>query len=212
MIGERGSDGSDSAYVGEQSTSAFSLDYYRSKYREFQTVLSALDEGWQSARAALSVTDDPALIEYLQTWLAEFDSKKFTMKATAEAMNLGAATVNAVGGRMPSLSIPSTLGLPALALPLAAVAAVATAGVLMLWGRDAIKGLNERLKFQMVLDAQDSPEKAAELAAAVAQSDAALAVAESSPLATLAPLLKWGGLALLAFMAYRAIAPSFKGK
>lgn len=209
-LGDAGVSNDDASYGGVQSTSALSLDYYREKYREFQSVMSALDTAWQSARAALSVTDDPDMIEFLENWLAAFDSKKFTMRATAEAMQLGANTVNALGGRMPSLSIPATLGLPQLAMPAAAIAAVATAGVLMVWGYQAIKGLNERLKFQQALDAQVSPEKAGELAASIAQSDSALAIADAAPLSTLAPLLKWGGFALLAFIAYKAITGQSK--
>lgn len=186
-------------------SSPLSLDYYRAKVLEYQGVLNALD----TAYAALNVAiDAPGLDVYAVADLAalrdEYETKRFTLKATAEAINMGAAAVNALGGRMPELSLPRTLGF-APAIPIAAIAAIGTAGVLISWGRAWLAGVNDRLKTAQLLAAQDSPEAAAALAASIAQSDAALKIASESGLAALAPYLKWAALAALAFIAWRGI-------
>lgn len=205
-LGDAGAPNDDASYGGPVSTSALSMDYYRSKITEFQSVLNAVDEGYRAATSALqSGALDPASADDLRALLADYDSRRFTLRATAEAINAGAAVVNAAGGRMPSLSLPGTLGLLPAALPFAAVAAVGAAAVLITWGREWIAGVNDRLKSAQLIAAQDTPEKAAALAASIAQSDAALRVAEGSGLAALSTWIKWGAIALGGYMVWRAL-------
>jgi hypothetical protein len=193
------------------SDSVFSLDFARNKVREFQSVLNALDLGYQSIVATLQSPATPDdLRADLQLQADEFQSKKWGLKACAEALNMGAAAVNAAGGRMPQLSIPGTLGIAPLALPFAFVAAIATSATLMVWGREWLRGVNDRMKTAQLLDAQATPEARQELARSIAQTDAAIAQAESSGFAALAPIIKWVAIGVGAFMLYRAVAPMLK--
>jgi hypothetical protein len=125
-------------------------------------------------------------------------------------LNLGAAAINAAGGRLPQLSIPGTLGALPLALPFAAVAAVGTAATLMVWGREWLRGVNDRLKTAQLLEAQENPQAAAALARGIVESDAAVAIAEGSTLGAFAGVLKWAAIGVGAFMLYRALAPMLK--
>lgn len=201
----------DASYTGEVSTSNFSMDYVRDRIREFQSTLNALDSGYRAATNALAL---PALPIESRDELAaladEFQSKRWSLKATAEALNMGAAAINAAGGRLPQLSIPGTLGLLPAALPFAAVAAVGTAATLMVWGREWLRGVNDRLKTAQLIAAQTSPESAAEIARSIAESDAAVNAAENSGFGAVANLVKWGAIAVGAFMLYRAVQPMLK--
>ncbi len=188
------------------ATSPLSLDYYRQKVTEYQSVLNALDTGYQAVVSAINAPglDIDALLP-LVALRDEYESKRFQLKATAEAINLGAAAVNALGGRMPELSLPRTLGI-APVIPIAAIAAIGTAAVLITWGREWLRGVNDRLRAAQLLAAQETPEAAAALAVSMAQSDAALKLADASGLAALAPYLKWGALALAGYLAWRAFS------
>ena len=201
----------ESGYAGDVSTSVVSPDYLRSKVLEFQQMLQGLDMAYQAAESALYIEGiDPQVSADLTALMQEYESKKATFKATAEAVNLGAAAWNAIGGRMPSLSIPRTLGL-APAVPIVLIVAVAGVATLLPIGWQIVKGINERLKFQMQLDAQLTPEGKAMLAQADAQADAAVRLVDaSSGIASIAPYVKWGAIALAAWLAWRAFSPLLK--
>lgn len=208
MLGD--TDYSDTTYTGAPATSAdssvFSLDYYRNKAREFQDVLNGLDAGIGAAQNAIAADISPELTADLTAMLQEADGKRWALRTTAEAINAGAAVINAAGGRFPQLSIPSGLGfLPA--LPLAAVAAIATAATLIAWGVAWLSGLNQRLRNEQLLGAIDDPTKRAALASSLAQSAAAADVA-NNPLANLSSIVKWGAIALGAWLVYQAWAKS----
>lgn len=196
-----------------QDTSAFSIDFARNKVREFQSTLNALDTGYQAAVSILQSPTAPDDLRYaMQSAVDDFQSKKWGLKACAEALNMGAAAVNAAGGRMPSLSIPGTLGFLPAALPFAFVAALGTAATLIVWGREWLRGVNDRLKTEQLLDAQATPETRQELARTIAQTDAAIAQADASGFSALAPLIKWGAIAIGAYMVYRAVAPMIRSR
>lgn len=204
QLGEAGVPHDDASYVGEVSDSVFSLDYYRTKAVEFQSVLNALDGGY---RAALSMLQNPELSpdlrNDLQARVDDFETKKWAFRTTAEAINLGAAALNSVGGRFPSLSVPGTLGLLPAALPFAAVAAFGTAATLIMWGREWIAGLNDRLKTAQLLEAQASPELQSDLARTIALTESAARVASDSPFGAIAPLIKWGSVAVVGYLVWR---------
>ena len=213
-LGDAGASNSDASYTGSVSTSPVSLDYFRSKITEFQSTLQGLDVGYQAALNALDAGAgalDDATYYGLQDAVNEFQSKRWTMRATAEAINAGAAVINAAGGRMPSLNIPGTLGLLP-AIPFAAIAAIGTAATLTVWGNTWLRGLNDRLKAAQLLDAQGTPEARAALAVSIAQSDAAIATAEASGFSALAPLLKWVTVGVGAWMLWKAFQSFKKGK
>lgn len=196
----------DASYSGAVSTSPVSLDYFRSKVTEFQSTLQGLDIGYRAVLSALDqgagALDDESY-SALQDLANEFQSKRWTMRTTAEAINAGAAVINAAGGRMPSLNIPGTLGLLP-ALPFAAIAAIGTAAALTVWGNTWLRGVNDRLKTAQLLDAQGTPEARAALAVSIAESDAAIATAEASGFSALAPLLKWAAIGVGAWMLWKA--------
>lgn len=198
----------DASYTGDYTPgNPVTLDYYREKARQFQVMLNALDASYRAVQellaspAAAELDEDTGL--FLYDWLYDFDQHKTQLLGTAEAVNAGSAIVNSLGGRMPQLSIPGTLGLAPLVIPAAAIAWIAAAAILTTWGFAAINGLNDRLSQQQLFDAM-SPE--AKSAAALAASKAADAkrAADMSPWSSLAGSIKWIALAALGFIAWRA--------
>lgn len=204
MIGDAGT--GNIVYTGDEgdAPSALSAEYYRRKVVEFQQVLDALDQGaaaaWSAIQTnALPYEDEAALLDSL----AEFDARKSTLRLTAEAINAGAAAWNALGGRMPSLSVPMGLGaLPV--IPLALIGAVATAATLIVWGRTWLDGVNARLQQAALLSAIEDPEKRAEVAAAASAAASAVQLADSSPLSSIASVAKWVSIGAIAFLAVKA--------
>lgn len=209
-VGDAGTPNTDVSYGGaDAAPSPFSLDYYRNKAREFQDTLNALDAAQGAVYVALDAGVDPSTEGELLASLQEFDAKKTILRATAEAINAGAAFVNSVGGRMPELSIPTTLGLGPL-LPVAAIAAIATAATLIVWGQSWIDGVNQRLATAQLLDATD-PDKRTALAQSIATAQAAQRSASSTGLAAVAPIVKWGAIALIAFFGWKTLGPLLAG-
>lgn len=184
-------------------SSVFSMDYYRAKAREYQEVLTGLDSAYRAAVAAIDTGGlAPPTVSDLHQWLSDYEDKRTILRTTAEALNAGAAAINAAGGRFPVLSIPRTLGLPPIAGGAALVATIGVVAALISWGRDAILGLNERLKRAQLIESATVEQRDA-IIRAIADSDSSVQLAESSTLATIAPIVKWGAIALAAFLAYR---------
>lgn len=202
MLGDAGTPNTDASYGGETGESVFSLQYYRNKASEFQSIMDSLDTTARSIRTVLSagVNEDDA--DELQMWLNEFESKKFLFRSTAEAINAGSYVINAAGGRFPVMQVPQTLGI-APALPFVAIAALATAATLIVWGRDWMAGVNRRLHDQRMLDAIADPEQRAVAAQAVLQANVAQEKANASTFSQVANVVKWGAIAALAWMGYR---------
>jgi hypothetical protein len=186
------------------ATSPFAMDYYRNKAREFQELIIALDRSYWAASGALGTGAlDATTAAALEAALSDYESRRTTLRVTAEAINAGAAAINALGGRFPSLSIPGTLGLPPLVAPAALVAAIGTAAALIVWGSQWMSGVNDRLRRAQVIDAA-TPEQRARIVEAMADSDNAVSVASGSFLASLAPTAKWIAIGVGAFLLYRA--------
>ena len=207
----------DRRFSGEVETappSTFSVEYARQKAVEFQQTLNAVDAVAQESWAMASVLPDGPERDAILEGMAEFESKRSSMKAAAEGINLGAAALNAVGGRFPVLSIPPALGLPALAMPAAAVAAFTLAASLIAWAvawnRTQVARINAASStLALIEDPAQRAEVAAEIARIQARAEAA-ASAGDSPLASLANVAKWAGIAVLGFLAYRAFVASRK--
>ncbi len=206
MIGEAGIPHDDESYVGETGDSAFSLQYYRNKANEFQDVMNAMDGTARSLRALLQYPLSLEDTQGIQEQLAEFESRKLMFRAAAETLNAAAYAVNAAGGRFPVLTVPQGLqGLGfAPAIPLAAIAALATAATLISWGRDWMAGVNRRLHDERLLAAIDDPAERAKAAELIMQANAAQAASEGSTLSKVASIAKWGLIAALAYMGWRA--------
>lgn len=188
------------------SSSLVSSDYWRGKIAEFQSTMNAADRAYQAVQAVMfteGAIQSPEVWDSLMQSLAEYDARKYLMRTTAEAINLGVQAINSLGGNLQSLRLPGSLGF-APAVPVVAIAALGTAAVLTAWGREWIGGVNSRLKLAQAMDAQLSPDARARLAAAVVTTEAAQKEADGSLLGSLAPLAKWGAIALAAWAAWRA--------
>lgn len=195
---------SDVLYTGETGSSAFSMQYWRNKATEFQSVLLALDAGFNAANNTLGLAIDEDTARGLLDLLDEFEAKKTAMRTTAEAINLGAQAINAAGGRFPVLSVPSGLAGVPLLLPAATIAALGIAAALVVWGKTWLEGVNQRIREAQLLQAVDDPEQRAALAAEMQASQAAVDKANASGFSTTAQLIKWGAIGLIGFMAFQA--------
>lgn len=197
--------GSELAEPDSASQSLLSADYARDKIREFQVTMNALDSGY---REVLTLLETPYIDG--ETWAeldriaGEYESKRGVIKATAEAINLGAGAWNAAGGRMPVLSIPGTLGVLPFIPPAAFVGGIAAIGALVLWASGWLDTAARIVERYAMIAAADSPEQKAEIVASWQRIESAKREAESSPLTQVASVVKWGGIAALAFFGYRA--------
>jgi hypothetical protein len=209
-IGDRWGD--DESQMGDDSL--VSLDYFREKFREFQAMMNAADLSYKAALSALqsnALSDSDAA--ELADLVMQYESKRGTMKATAEAMNAAAATVNAMGGRMPSLSIPGTLGLlPALTLPALGIVTAGVTVTLVSWGNTFIRSVAnviERGRAIAAVEALPVEQRAqalATLTTAQEESRRAVAVAEQSGgLSALAPIAKLVTWAAAGFLIYKLV-------
>lgn len=194
----------DATYTGETGSSVFSMQYYRNKALQFQDVLFQLDKVAQSAQAVVDADASPELTADLADMLAGFDAKKVTFRATAEAINLGAASINAMGGRMPEMQVPTGLGVVPLVVPAAMIAAIGVAAALITWGVSWIAGVRERLLRAQTLNEIADPELRGQVAAELVRVDAAAAATNESSLSSVAGIVKWGVIGVLAWMAWQA--------
>lgn len=203
MLGDAGTDNSDVSYAGANPGNTVSLDYVRSKIVEFQSTLQSLDRVYRAALDALQIEGlDEETIAGLQGFVSDYEGQRFRLLATSEALNAGAAAFNALGGRMPVLSIPSTLGM-APAIPIAMIWAVATAATLITWGNEAARVANSYLMRAQLL--KGAPESSrVELARVITESQAAVDMSSNSGISALAPYVKWAAIGGLAFLAWRA--------
>lgn len=206
-LGERGGDYSDEGYTGDVSTSPVSLDYWRSKAREFQTVLNSLDLAYGAAREIMNLPVDQDTADYMSQAVWEYEGRRAGIKAIAEAVNAAAATVNAMGGRMPSLSIPQTLGVPPLVIGAGAIAAFGAMAAAIVWGREWIIGVNQRAQSMQLLQ-EVAPEDRSAAARAALEIQSAASVSSESTFSAIAGYVKWGAIALAAWLAWRALKGS----
>lgn len=197
---------SDDADPRPVAASPVQLDYYRAKVAEFQTMLIQLDTVSEIASGLLwsAEADDPEFSADIQFMLDEFDTKKSTFRTVAEALNFGIEGINRLGVDFSKVAIPKGLG----AVPLAAAAgiagALALAASLIVWGRDWIAGVNERAKRAQLLDLITNPDRKSSVAENLARLDQAQSAADSSPLGSIATMIKWGAIAAAVWFAYSA--------
>lgn len=203
-------DHTDESYVGSVDTSPLSLDYFRSKFVEFQTTLNALDASYQAAQRTMALPGiDEETYGGLQSACYAYEDKRATLKRTAELLNAGASLANAAGVRMPVLSIPQSLGLPFL-VPVAIAGAVAAAVSLVVWGNGMIATFRAWL-LRAQAYSQLAPEVRAELASELARIDAAQNASSGTGLSTIAGAAKWIAIAAVAYLAWNAFQRSRGG-
>lgn len=201
---------SDVSYTGDTGDSQLSVSYWRDKVREFQSTLNAVDVIAQSSQIVADNVPESSERDAVLAGLDEFAWKRTTFKATAEALNLGAAAINAAGGRFPVLSIPRSLGLAPFVMPVAAVAALTTAAALVAWASAwadvQVARIEEARKTIALIEDPAARDAAAIAAAGAASSAAQAAAATDSPLASIATIVKVAGIGILGFLAWRAFA------
>jgi len=190
------------------TNSPVSLSYYQQKIVEFQNLLNGMDAAARAAQSALWDDIDPKLSTDLQTYLDEYDSKKWEFRAAAEALNLAVNGANLVGGDFQNITVPNTLGLVPLVAAGVIAAAVATAAALIVWGNTWLQGLNQRLRDQELIGSVTDPAKRDQLIAAQVAVEQAAVEASASPLSSISNIVKWlaiGAVAYFAFSAYKQV-------
>jgi hypothetical protein len=183
-----------------QTPSALSLDYYRQKIVEFQTVMDAMDGAANVMRVTIDDDISPGVTQAMQDALAQYELKKGAFRTAAEAINFAVNGANQIGAKLPTLRA-NTLGLAPVVLA-AISGAVAAVAALIVWGRAWINEANNRLKIQ--LESVTDPAQRERLALQSMQLDSASRAASASPLASVAGIVKWVAIGALAWFAYRA--------
>jgi len=188
----------ESAVPGD-TASPIQLDYYRQKVIEFQNVLVQMDSAAEGAGDLIYIVDDVALLEDLNALLAEYDLKKGYFRTAAEALNLAISGVNLVGANFPQVKIPRGMNAIPLVAAAGIAAALAVAAGLIVWGRDWIKSVDERARRSQILAALPEGPLRAQAAQAMAKIDGAVREADSSPLGSIAQIVKWVAIAGLVY-------------
>lgn len=175
-------------------------DYYRDKIREYQVTLNQLASVAEEMKALAVLPIAPEFNADVYQWLDDYESKRWQFVTTAEAINAAAASANAVGFRMPVVSIPS--GLNAAPLLIAGVAgAVAAAAALIAWATDQIMSARV-IAGRMAMIEGLAPEDRAR--AIEAEQRIALAETQSTPLSQIANIAKWAAIAVAVFFGFKA--------
>ncbi|NDB96698.1 MAG: hypothetical protein EBZ78_11180 [Verrucomicrobia bacterium] len=140
----------------------------------------------------------PFSLDYYKQKAAEFQQLLNALDTTNNQHGL-----NGLGLQVPTLKLPMTLGAVPLALGAAAAAAIFAAAALITWGRDWIAGVNERLRDAQLLESVPEAQRG-DVAKAIMQTEQAKALADASPLAAVAGMVKWLAIGAIAFFAYQA--------
>jgi hypothetical protein len=185
-------------YDPESVTRFAEPNYYRDKIREFQQTMNALAE---TASVMRSLADTPSPEQDLiQSWLDDYEAKRWQFIAAAESLNAAAQAANALGFRMPVVTVPQ--GLAAAPLVIAGVAsAVAVAAGLIAWAVDRIAQARA-IAQRMALIAELPPEKRAEAIAAEQRIE--LAQMAASPISRIADIVKWVAIGVAVYFGYQA--------
>lgn len=133
-----GDAGDDYAYEGVSDPVPLSMDFVRAKYLEFQAAMNSLDKTYQAMNAVYFNTDPPG--EEIYNWLLDYETNAAQIRAIAHTLNVGASTINALGGRVPSLSIPATLGAVPIVLGGALLIAVSSVAAWIAYARGKVAG------------------------------------------------------------------------
>lgn len=182
-----------------------STSYFREKALEFQQLLNALDATGRELDLLIGALPESAMLDELVVQFAALQEKKGRLKLVAEAINFAANGLNQLGTQLPTVQIPPTLGAVPLVAAGAAAAAIAAAAALIIWGRDWLAGVNQRLRDKTLLESVPEGQRA-QVAEAILKSEVALAQANESPLTSVAGIVKWVAIAAVGFFAYQAFA------
>lgn len=108
------------------------VGYFQGQINKFQKAMNDVDATRQNLEMLLVADITDAQVEQIQALITEYYDKQQQFRYAADAFNAVADMVNAVGGELAPIQIPSGLGLfPALGIPAVWVAAIAGAAVLI---------------------------------------------------------------------------------
>lgn len=193
------------------SPTVFSVDYYRNKVAEFQSVLLEMDASAAIARQMIEDDIDPDITAGYQADIQAFEAKKGAFRLAAEGLNFAISGANLVGGGFKPVRVPGQLAALPVAVIAGVAAAVAVAGGLILWGRDWIAGVNQRAREAARL-ATLTPEARERVIRAQQELEAAESRANASPITVIAGAAKWIGWAVAAFFVWRIVEGFSKGR
>lgn len=182
-------------------------DYYRDKIREFQVSLNQLSDTAEQMRALAALPIAPEYNQDVYDWLDAYEAKRWQFVTTAEAINAASQTANALGIRMPVLSLPQ--GLNAAPLAIAGVAgAVAAAAALIAWATDMIVSARAIAGRMAIIEGLSPDQQAVALKA---EQEIARAQASNTPLSQIATVVKWGAIVVAGFFALQAWREANRG-
>lgn len=209
MLGDRWG-----AEVVPTETNPVTVEYWRQKAGEFQVTMNSVDEIARESYNLLELLPNSPQRDALIAGLDEMEGKRAGLKIAAEGINAAAAVINAAGGRFPVLSLPPALGLPPLVMPAAAVGAFTMAAAWIAWAVGWNRGQAAAVRegaalLESIADPELRSQTAAQVAIIRANTEAAAARSDS-PLASIAGVVKWAGIAALAFFAFRAFQAARK--
>jgi len=204
----------DSGLQPMAAPAALTPSYWGEKAADFQTALFALDEGWRATQMLAGnpavAAASPALAAFLYQWLDDFESKKRAARVTSQAINAGASAAGVAGQMLPALKLPASIGLAGAEVPTAAAAAFGVAGSLMVWAKSALHGLSFAINETVGLLPVDSPAIGPLVTASQSVGDAARRI-ESTGFSDIAPFVKWGALALGAWLLWQRFGGVLSG-
>jgi len=182
-------------------TTIFSVDYYRQKVAEFQQMLNAL-QGAREGAIGLVDYGPVELRPELTQLLDELDLKIGTFKNVAKALNVGIEGINMVGGNFPKVNY-SGLGIAPAAVAAGIGGVIVIAAGLVAWGSGWIQAVIDVVKRAQLMGYL-TPEQRATLAPELAKLDQAQSASQSSPLTSVATIVKWAAIGAVAYFAYQA--------
>lgn len=185
------------------SVASSDVGYFQKKVIEFQSVLNSIDDAAQSLESMLvmDITEDQ--VNQVQAQLSEYYARRSAFKFAAESFNALSGAVNAVGGSLSQINIPSGLGFAPLVVPAAWIAAIAGASLLITFALGWVAN-SHNLALEIANSITDPVKRDAALQQA-AKVAAANQAANTGPIGSLASGVKWIAIAGLAYMAFKML-------
>lgn len=191
----------DGSYGGETDPGMFSVQYYRDKATQFQTVMNSLDQALYALGEARDVLDDndtESIAQWESLWTDAMNRREW-IRGAAEAVNLASEGLNAVGVRFPMLSVPSTLqGAPLVAV----AAAIAVTAAVVSWAYGWFDSVTSFMKTAIIMNKVKDPDKAAIL---FTEMETAKIKANSSATSSIADMIKWVGIGVAGYLVYKEL-------
>lgn len=179
------------------------VGWYQQKVTEFQNALISVDQSAQALETLLVCDITEEQVNEIQARLSEYYVRRSVFRTTAEAFNMAASLVNSVGGNMPSVQIPSGLGLAPVVIPAAVAAAIAGAALLITWASGWTNGNKNKVREILEL-MQPGPDRDA-AAAAAAQAAAASDSMFGNALSGVSGVVMWLAIGVGAWFIYQSV-------